>query len=95
MVGGAINFEMDQNWICPDLREHWQLARRHSDCVILRSRQTKQQWEFSDLEGNVLRYFTGQFTVNHVQQVCQQKACVVSPTLVSELIGTDDSADRR
>lgn len=85
MVGNAINFQVDQTWLCPDLRNQWQLGR-WQDGVVLRSRQTQNQWIFSTTEGYVLQHFTGQFTVEQVQQLCQQKFPTVSPALVTELI---------
>ncbi|MDX2240741.1 MAG: hypothetical protein NW224_08670 [Leptolyngbyaceae cyanobacterium bins.302] len=81
--------ENHQTWLCPDLRPHWQLAKvKHQDQYLLRSTQQSIQWSFSVPEGHALRYFTGNFTIEQVQQFCQQELKNISPNLVLKLIET-------
>ena len=79
-----MGLEDDRDWICPDLRAHWQLVKL-PDRVLLRDRTGQQQWEFSQTEGFALRYFTGIFTGEKVQQFCQQELGDTSPSLVTDL----------
>jgi len=79
--------EQCQEWICPDLRSHWQLIKtRNANQYMLRSTETTARWLFSEMEGCALRYFTGNFTVAQVHQFCQQQIADLSPNLVLELI---------
>lgn len=85
-----------QNCICPDIRDYWKLAQlKNSDRVsvaeqnrvILLSTQGIQRYQFSATEGYALRYFTGQFTVEEIQNYCQQQyKDEISPNLVLELL---------
>ncbi|MBL1177205.1 hypothetical protein [Pantanalinema sp. GBBB05] len=82
-----MTLENCQNWICPDLRSHWQLVRiQNADQYILRSIREPIRLVFSVSEGYALRYFIGRFTVQQVQELCQQELDEVSPTLVVDLI---------
>lgn len=77
-----------QNCICPDIRDYWNLGQlKNSDRVILVSTQVNQRYQFSAAEGYALRYFTGQFTVEEIQNYCQrQYKNEISPNLVIELL---------
>jgi putative peptide zinc metalloprotease protein len=81
---------LDENyhtWICPDLRQHWQLVKvRNPEQYVLCSMDCSIQWEFSTLEGQALRYFTGQFTLEQVQWQCQKECDSVTSTLMLDLI---------
>lgn len=62
------------NWLCPDIRPHWQLAQhRASGQLVLSSLYTSAQHSLSHHEAYALRYFTGQFTVRQVQKACQRQ----------------------
>ncbi|MFB2970225.1 hypothetical protein ACE1CD_14720 [Aerosakkonema sp. BLCC-F183] len=77
-----------QNCICPDIREYWKLGQlKGCDRVILLSTQVNQRYQFSAAEGYALRYFIGQFTVEEIQNYCQQQyKDAISPNLVVELL---------
>jgi putative peptide zinc metalloprotease protein len=63
-----------KDWICPDIRTYWQLAKlRNSNQIILQSTQHNRQFRFSITEGYALQYFTGELTVEQVQTCCQQQ----------------------
>ncbi len=74
--------------ICPDLRTYWKLSQvKGSDQIILQATQGNHRFVFSSAEGYALRYFTGEFTVEQVQQCCQQQLSgEISPHLVTELL---------
>lgn len=74
--------------ICPDLRTYWKLSQvKGSDQIILQAIQGNHRFVFSSAEGYALRYFTGEFTVEQVQQCCQQQfSGEISPHLVTELL---------
>ncbi|MCL1475002.1 hypothetical protein [Argonema antarcticum] len=77
-----------QNCICPDIRDYWKLAqRKNCDRVILLSTQGNQRYQFSAVEGYALRYFTGEFTGQEIQNYCQEQyQNAISPNLVVELL---------
>lgn len=81
-----------ENLICPDLRSYWKLAQvKGSDTVILQAIQCERgidrNFQFSTLEGYILRYFTGQFTVQEIQNhLNQQLAVTISFPIVVELL---------
>ena len=76
-----------QTWICPSLRPYWQLGKLpNTNQLMLCSPWSQIQCSVSPIEAHTLRYFTGQFTVEQVQQQCQQTLGEVSPTLVAEFI---------
>lgn len=75
------------DWICPDLRPYWQLAKvKHDTRVVLRCPETGQRHVFSEREGFALRYFQGQYSVENVQQRCQSEFSLVDSQLVCQLI---------
>ena len=75
------------DWICPDLRSYWQLAKVKQDTrVVLRCPETGQRHVFSEHEGFALRYFQGQYSVENVQQRCQTEFSLVDSQLVCQLI---------
>ncbi|USR91417.1 M50 family metallopeptidase [Phormidium yuhuli AB48] len=79
--------EIAPDWICPDLRPYWQLAKVKQDTrVVLRCPQTGQRHVFSEWEGFALRYFQGHYTVENVQQRCQAEFSLVDSQLVCHLI---------
>ncbi len=77
-----------KDWICPDIRTYWQLAKRKdSDDVILKATQENRQYRFSRAEGYALLHFIGEFTVEQIQNNCQQEfKDTISPNLVVELL---------
>ncbi|MGB5959283.1 MAG: site-2 protease family protein [Coleofasciculaceae cyanobacterium] len=63
-----------KDWICPDIRTYWQLAKlRDSNQIILQSTQHNRQFRFSITEGYALQYFTGELTTEQIQTCCQQQ----------------------
>jgi multidrug efflux pump subunit AcrA (membrane-fusion protein) len=75
---------------CPDLTADWQLGQiSGSDRIVLKSRDGKRQVLFSPIEGFALRYFTGTFTVERVQRICNdQFGDDVAPDCVANLVHT-------
>ncbi|MCL1466092.1 hypothetical protein [Argonema galeatum] len=80
-----VNYE---SLICPDIRDYWKLAQlKGSDRVILLTSQGDRRYQFSAGEGFALRYFTGQFTVQEIQNYCQEQyKDAISSNLVVELL---------
>ena len=74
--------------ICPDIRTYWKLAQlKGSEQIILQATQGNRRYQFSAAEGYALRYFTGEFTVEQVQNCCQEQwEAAISPNLVVELL---------
>jgi len=65
----TLYWDFIDNIVCPNLMDYWRLKKvPDSTGVVLRSRDSAQQHEFSAPEGFALRYFTGKFTI---AQVCQ------------------------
>ncbi len=76
-----------QDWLCPDLREYWNLGRvRNSNKIILRAIAGQEKFLFSPTEGYTLRYFTGQYTVKQIQKLAQQEFPDADPNLVVNLL---------
>ncbi|NET56966.1 MAG: M50 family metallopeptidase [Symploca sp. SIO2E6] len=76
-----------QDWLCPDLREYWNLARvRNSNKIILKAINGQEKILFSPIEGYTLRYFTGQYTVKQIQKLAQQEFPDADPNLVVNLL---------
>ena len=80
--------EIYQGWLCPDLRQYWMLGMAgNANCVVLRSIEGDRRFQFSEAEGYALRHFTGQFSLQQVQSVCQKKfRDSLSPSFVLELL---------
>lgn len=75
------------HWLCPDIRPYWQLAKLKSDNrIILRSPQSGDRHIFSAAEGYALRHFVGKYTIDEIQQRCQQELTVVDSELVAQLV---------
>ena len=63
-----------RDWLCPDLREYWRLKRSPAHhCWVLQGLDAPQQHRFDEREGFVLSHFSGQLTVQAVQQRCEAK----------------------
>lgn len=76
-----------EDWICPDLRAYWKLARRRgSDDIVLRAINGDRQFQFSPAQGYALRYFTGKFTVAQVQVRAQEEFPEIDGDFVAQLI---------
>ncbi|NER49589.1 MAG: M50 family metallopeptidase, partial [Symploca sp. SIO1A3] len=76
-----------QDWLCPDLREYWNLGKvRNSNQIILRAIEGKKKLFFSPIEGYTLRYFTGQYTVRQIQKLAQQEFPDADPNLVVNIL---------
>jgi len=75
------------DWICPDLREYWQLFQiPDSDQIILKAIPANRQFLFSLGEGYALQYFTGTLTARQIQNRCQQLLPNIDPNLVVNLL---------
>ena len=74
--------------LCPDLTPHWTLKQSpQSGQMVLHARQSSVALPVSATQGYALRYFTGHFTVEQVQEYCHQGlGDRVPPTLVVELL---------
>jgi putative peptide zinc metalloprotease protein len=65
---------IEPDWVCPDLRSHWAIARvKNSDRYVLQSRTSAEQLILTADEACALQHFTGQYTVAKIHQLCQQK----------------------
>lgn len=59
------------NWLCPDLGAHWQLAHsRKRGGWVLRGKNSLQGLRFDPAEGYALARFSGDWTVQAVQNQC-------------------------
>ncbi len=82
-----MSLENCHDWICPDLRDHWELVRvSNAGQYLLRSLDLPQRWVFSLQEGYALRFFTGRYTVNQVQSFSQQAFPMIESGLIVKLI---------
>ena len=81
--------ENPRHWICPDLRPDWKLSYDHdwSDLLCLQSVNSTRQFWFSSAEVFALRNFTGEMTVEEVQELCRRKlGSRISPNFVEDLL---------
>ncbi|NET57129.1 MAG: M50 family metallopeptidase [Symploca sp. SIO2E6] len=61
-------------YFCPDLRREWKLGKsKVSQQYVLRKREGQRTLPLSEIEGFVLQYFTGSYSVKRVQRLCEQK----------------------
>jgi hypothetical protein len=73
-----------QNWICPDLNSTW----KFKSGFLINQEETHSVYLSGD-KGypHALKYFTGQFTLKQVQDLCrQQLGNAISPTFVEGLL---------
>ena len=83
----CMSLENCHDWICPDLRDHWELVRvPNAEQYLPRSHDRRQRWVFSLQEGYALRFFTGRYTVNQVQSLSQQAFSMIESDLIVKLI---------
>jgi len=62
------------NYMCPDLRANWKLARvRGQNQIILQEIAGERQFSFNLIQGFALQYFTGELTVEQLQKLCVQQ----------------------
>ncbi|MBO9998535.1 MAG: M50 family metallopeptidase [Cyanobacteria bacterium SID2] len=81
------SIEISNDWLCPDIRTYWQLAKiKESNRVLLRSRISNDRFQFSSAEGYALQHFTGKYNVRDIQNRCQQQFTVTDSELVAQLI---------
>lgn len=74
------------DWICPDLTAFWEDGLWTNYEIVLRNRQ-EQSRSFGYYESFALRHFTGQFTVEQVQEFCRQEmGDTISPKFIYELL---------
>jgi len=83
-----INAELDSsNWICPDIRSTWKLAKvRGSQEVLLKAIEGERQFRFTEAEGYALRHFTGFWTVREVQSRLHEEFNRCDRDLVEKLV---------
>lgn len=83
-----IDYADCQDWLCPDLRSHWQLKYHPpSASYILQGIPYPQQFPFSAAESRALSGFTGQFTVKQLHQYCQaQLGTDLPPSFIPDLL---------
>ena len=63
-----------QYWVCPDLRAYWRLRRSPSqEHWLLCGKAAPDNIRFDAFEGYALSHFSGRFTVQAVQQQCEQR----------------------
>lgn len=91
-----LNAELNADWLCPDLREHWQLrslrdssqqppARRYR---LIAKEQPQLTIPLSLLEAQTLKYFTGDRTLAEVQSLCDRELEDVPPNWVLQVVQT-------
>ncbi|MDF0553952.1 hypothetical protein [Kamptonema sp. UHCC 0994] len=82
------NAELDfSNWICPDIRPAWTLAKlRSSEEIILQAIEGEREFRFSEVEGYALRYFTGVLTISEVQNRLSAEFSRCDRDLVAKLV---------
>lgn len=75
-----------QNWICPDLNSTW----KFKSGFLTNREETHSVYLSGDKHyRHALKYFTGQFTLKQVQDLCrQQLGNAISPTFVEGLLET-------
>ncbi|RFP61767.1 MAG: hypothetical protein BJG00_004655 [Limnothrix sp. CACIAM 69d] len=84
----------DAEWLCPDLREHWQLrlirdsAQQSSAKVYVLSAKDQPQVTIplSLQEAQTLKYFTGDRTLAAIQTLCEQELNDVPPNWVMQMV---------
>jgi putative peptide zinc metalloprotease protein len=82
----TFNPSTNQNLICPDITTHWKLGQVHQkDLVILQEKIGNRCYQFSLVEGYALQHFIGKFTVEQVQDLCQQHFFNIDRNLVLQL----------
>lgn len=65
--------EPNLNWICPDLTPYWRIGQlRQSDRFVLSAIDNSHQLQINDIESYALRHFTGQYSIEQIQQQCEQ-----------------------
>lgn len=66
--------ESSETSLCPDITPYWQLARlRGSQQRVLAGKTTNLRYLVTAAESFALQYFTGQLTVEQVQQRCEKQ----------------------
>lgn len=79
-------FTPTTNSLCPDITTQWQLGQTsQKDRVILQEKIGKRCYQFSLVEGYVLQCFTGKFTVQQIQDLCQQRIAGIDSNFVLQL----------
>jgi hypothetical protein len=82
------------NWICPDISGFWEDSSWGEDVIKIINRQGKRIAFFEPEEHLALRHFTGQFTVEQVQDICKHEmGDVISPNFIYELLKRLDTCD--
>ncbi|OCQ95508.1 hypothetical protein BCD67_09755 [Oscillatoriales cyanobacterium USR001] len=83
-----INAESDcGNWICPDIRPAWKLARVWgSEEVLLKAIEGDREFRFTEAQGYALRHFTGVLTVREVQSRLSAEFSRCDRDLVAKLV---------
>jgi multidrug efflux pump subunit AcrA (membrane-fusion protein) len=82
----TFNPATNQNSICPDITAQWQLAQvSQKDKIILQEKIGNRCYQFSLVEGYALQHFTGEFTIQQIQNLCQQRFVNIDHDLVLQL----------
>lgn len=82
-----MNSVIDQDLICPNLRQDWQLIKvSNTGRYLLRSLHSDQHWSFSTSEAHALAYFTGEYTIQQIQQFCWEQLGQIPSDLMIRLI---------
>ncbi|NEP13754.1 MAG: M50 family metallopeptidase [Symploca sp. SIO2C1] len=60
--------------LCPDLRQGWKLGKlKVSQQYVLQKREGQYHLPLSEIEGFALQYFTGSYSIERVQRLCEQQ----------------------
>lgn len=86
--------QLDSEWLCPNLQEHWQLRSIHdpsqqppAKVYVLRAKdQPSLTIPLSLWEAQTLKYFTGDRTLAEVQRHCAQELAAVPPDWVMQVV---------
>ena len=82
-----MSLENCYDWICPDLRDQWELVRvSNAEQYLLRSLDRRQRWVLSIQEGYALRFFAGLYTVAQEQAFAEHAFSKIESDFIANLI---------
>ncbi len=79
-------FNPATNSVCPDITALWQLSIHQKDKIVLQEKIGNRRYQFSLVEGYALQRFTGNFTVQQIQDSCKRHFSEIDPNLVEHLL---------
>jgi len=76
----------ENSLICPNLTPYWQLGKTSDGQIRLTAKSGQIQHQFSPVEGYALQHFIGRFTVEQIQQKCEEKFPETLPNFTIQLL---------